>query len=350
MKSLQRQLQLHLAMTLIGVMTLIWLTGWLLPRPFPEFAFWQNNWPCDVLGAGLTDTLPLSHRPQRFRWLFPFLATAGIVVILVIQSIVIRRIFKQFVPIQQELQQLEQGKIAKLSETVPKEISPIVQEFNRLLSLLQERLERSRHSLGNLAHALKGPLNVLMQLLDEEQVGPSQRIEAQLQVERLRQLTERELKRARMAGLGNSAARFDPHEDLPTLVEILKRIHHTSACHIYIKVADDMGRFGDREDMLELLGNLLDNACKWAKSQVSCHLQRNAQGQVCLIIADDGPGCTTKELQQLTQRGIRMDESVEGHGLGLAICKDIAKLYGGHLLFAASAELGGLQVMVTLGI
>jgi len=99
--------------------------------------------------------------------------------------------------------------------------------------------------------------------------------------------------------------------------------------------------------MLELLGNLLDNACKWARQQVHCQLESVA-GQVRITVEDDGVGRTDAELLQLTARGVRLDETVEGHGLGLAICKDITKLYGGTLVFGRSARLGGLAATVTL--
>jgi signal transduction histidine kinase len=207
-------------------------------------------------------------------------------------------------------------------------------------------LERSRNSLGNLAHALKGPLNLLVQYLDQEP-DASNNQQAKLQAERIRQLTERELKRARLAGQGNTTQRFDPRVELPVLVDVLARIHHKSPRCITLDIAPDISRFGDREDMLELVGNLLDNACKWAQEHVRCQLSMVA-GHVQMVVEDDGAGRTAAELQQMAERGVRLDESVEGHGLGLAICKDIVKLYGGTLEFGRSEVLGGLKVTVVL--
>lgn len=336
MKSLERQLQVNLAITLIAVMALIWLAGMLLPRTLPEGQFAANteHYP-----------LPANQRPQRFKWLFPFLAAGGIVLILGVQSLVIRRTFRRLDVIRAELQQLEAGKIHKLTDTVPTEIYPIVKELNHLLSLMQERLERSRHALGNLAHAFKSPLNLLVQYLDELPASETSQ-HAKLQAERIRQLTERELKRARMAGVGNTTQRFDPHEELPILVAILTKVHHKSPRCIHLEIAPEITRFGDREDMLELIGNLLDNACKWAREQVFCSIDWHEQ-HILIVVEDDGQGCSDAALQQMTQRGIRLDESVEGHGLGLSICKDIAKLYGGTLLFT-HAKRGGVRVEVVL--
>jgi signal transduction histidine kinase len=336
MKSLERQLQVNLAVTLIAVMALIWLIGSQLPRPVPAHA-------CSPSSLLLPD---VSERPQRFKWLFPILATGGIVLILGIQGMVIRRTFRRLDRIRNELRQLEAGNIHKLDETVPTEIYPIIKELNHLLGLMQERLERSRNALGNLAHALKGPLNLLVQHLDQAPDNDGNR-QAQLQAERIRQLTERELKRARMAGQGNTTQRFDPRQELPVLVDVLARIHHKSPRCITLNILPEITRFGDREDMLELLGNLLDNACKWAKEQVFCHIYADAS-HIHIRVEDDGRGRTATELQQMAQRGIRLDESVEGHGLGLSICKDIAKLYGGTLEFGRSEALGGVSVVVSL--
>lgn len=345
MKSLERQLQVNLAITLGVVMAMIWAVGLALPYLLAENqSLHPPVYVCPPNDAAVEAAV--QHRPQRFKWLFPFLAAGGIVAVLVVQGVVIRRVFRRLDRIRAELQALEAGQISKLDEAVPAEIHPVVTEFNHLLSLMQERLERSRNSLGNLAHALKGPLNLLVQYLDQEP-DASNNQQARLQAERIRQLTERELKRARLAGQGNTTQRFDPRVELPVLVDVLARIHHKSPRCITLDIASDITRFGDREDMLELVGNLLDNACKWATGQVRCQLASVA-GHVQIVVEDDGAGRTATELQQMAERGVRLDESVEGHGLGLAICKDIVKLYGGTLAFGRSAALGGLRVSVTL--
>lgn len=149
-----------------------------------------------------------------------------------------------------------------------------------------------------------------------------------------------------MAGLGNTTQRFDPHEELPILVAILTKVHHKSPRCIHLEIAPEITRFGDREDMLELIGNLLDNACKWAREQVFCQIQLSTN-DISIVVEDDGLGRSEAELQHMAQRGIRLDESVAGHGLGLSICKDIVKLYGGHLEFTHSL-LGGVHVSILL--
>ncbi len=285
---------------------------------------------------------------DRFMRYFALLAVGGLILLLAIQRLVVRRSFRRLEPLREEIRQLEQGKTDKLSEDVPTEILPLVQEFNHLLGLLALRLERSRNALGNLAHALKGPLNLLLQYFDNvaDQTTTHKHGSARTQVERIRQLMERELKRARLAGTGIQSQHFDPLVELPDLIGVLKQVHRDRQLNIEYEIEPDLPAFGDREDMLELLGNLLDNACKWASSRVHCRIENSAAIQIS--VEDDGQGLSDADLEKLTQRGIRLDESVEGHGLGLAIAKDIVKLYGGNIDFRRSANLGGLELNISL--
>ncbi|MDJ0806059.1 MAG: ATP-binding protein [Gammaproteobacteria bacterium] len=173
-----------------------------------------------------------------------------------------------------------------------------------------------------------------------------QSLQARVQVERIRQLMQRELKRARLAGNGVQSQQFDAHIDIPDLIGVLRQVHNEHRLSIKHQMEAGLRPFGDREDMLELLGNLLDNACKWAGSRVLCRI--SGGDAVRISVEDDGHGLTDKDLDKLTRRGIRLDESVEGHGLGLSIAKDIVKLYGGTTVFRRSAGLDGLQVNITL--
>ncbi len=292
----------------------------------------------------------LMKNRQYFSLLFIGIGVVGFFLMLALQRFVIRRLFKHLDKSRQEIRQIASGERQQLSENVPTEIYPLVKEFNHSLSLMQQRMERSRNSLGNLAHALKTPLSLLMQQLDngESEEGLKQ---AKRQAERIHQLTDRELKRARLAGLGNTTQRFDPREELPTLIEVLKQAHQKQKLKVQLDIDDTINLFGDREDMLELMGNLMDNAYKWAESQVKLFVGMDQnKKEISIIVEDDGTGKTTQELEQLAQRGVRLDESVEGYGLGLAICHDIVKLYSGSIHFNQSKNLGGFQVIVNLPI
>ena len=294
------------------------------------------------------DLTVLKQQRQKFIGSFTLLALAGLITLLAVQSLVVRRSIKKLDPVRDDIKRLEHGEISKLSEDVPDEIQPIIQEFNHILKLLSQRLDRSRNALGNLAHALKGPLSILTQYCDASKSGMNseQVNQAGVQIERIQQLMERELKRARLAGKEMSTQRFNPQLNLPNLLDVLGQIHSSKSLSIEYQVDDDVPAFGDLEDIYELLGNLLDNACKWAKSSVNCHI--SGHDEVQILIEDDGAGLTREELEQLSQRGVRLDEAVEGHGLGLSIAKDIAKLYGGQLHFSCSEKLGGLKIKVLL--
>lgn len=304
-------------------------------------------------GQGFTlavaeDLYPLESHLSLFQWVFAGLSLGALLILLIVQQRVVTRSMQQLDTVRTDIRRLEQGNIGTLSEDVPIEVLPLVQEFNRLLALLDQRLERSRNALGNLAHALKGPLNLLVQYLDSDELKahPTLRAQAQAQAERIQQLMERELKRARLAGGSSPGQRFHPQEELPALIKILKQIHQRHPLEIQCQIADETPAFGDREDMLELIGNLLDNACKWARSRVHCTI--SGSETITIQVEDDGPGRSDQEIEQLTKRGVRLDESVEGHGIGLAITKDIVKLYSGQIHFAQSNKLGGLHVEVTL--
>ncbi len=294
------------------------------------------------------DLTPLERHLSLFQWIFAGLSLAALLILLVVQQRVIRQSFKRLDTVRADMQSLEQGEIGALSQDVPDEILPLVQEFNRLLELLAQRLSRSRNALGNLAHALKGPLNLLVQYLDSKELDDHPELRAQMrtQQERILKLMERELKRARLAGSGSPGYRFNAQQELPDLIEVLRQIHHKRQLDIQWQVMADTPTFGDREDMLELMGNILDNACKWAKTTVLCSI--TGAETIKITIEDDGPGCSEQEAKQLARRGTRLDETVEGHGLGLAIAKDIVKLYNGKIVFSQSRKLGGLSVTIEL--
>jgi len=295
------------------------------------------------------DMTPIYAEYEHFMRWFALLAVASLAALLFVQRFVIQRTLKPLDAVREEIRQLEQGEAGALGETVPSEVLPLVQEFNHLLRLLARRLERSRNGLGNLAHALKGPLNLLMQYFDRLETSDgseSPHQQARMQAERIKQLMDRELRRARLVGKELSSQRFNPRLELPDLIAVLGQMHRERSIAITYQVGESVDVFGDREDMLELLGNLLDNACKWATSTVQCSIQG---GEVITIqVLDDGGGLNDEDINDLTQRGVRLDENVEGHGLGLAITGDIVMLYGGTLKFYRARSLGGLCVEIEL--
>ncbi len=303
----------------------------------------------DLILAVAEDLLPINRQREAFIKNFALLAFAGLVVLLIVQGVVIRQSFRRLDPLLEDVNSLSLGQEKLLNEDVPSEMSPLVKEVNHLLQLLTKRNQRSRNALGNLAHAIKGPLNLLTRYLDkqiEKQHQASEHQQASQQLDRIRLLIERELKRARLTGGGTINQRFNPSVDLNDLIEALRQIYQDRGMKLALHVDQECTPFGDREDMLELLGNLLDNACKWANQQVVCHVSGSEQMQI--VVEDDGKGLEEGDIKRMTQRGSRLDESVEGHGLGLAIVHDVVQLYHGQIDFDRSPEYGGLRVRVVL--
>ena len=159
---------------------------------------------------------------------------------------------------------------------------------------------------------------------------------------------ERELRRARLAGgtAPAAGAMFNPRAELQVLVQVLQGIYRDRKLDVALDAQDELLPF-DREDMLEIAGNLADNACKWASSRV--HLRAHADAaELRIEVADDGPGCSEDEAAAILGRGVRLDEEMPGHGLGLAIVRDAVEFYGGRLTLGRDPQLGGLLVRVAL--
>ena len=268
-------------------------------------------------------------------------------VVLWVQARVVARGLAPLGQAQRQLRELEAGQRERLDESVPEEIRPLVAEINRLVALQAVRLRRSREAFGNLAHALKGPLSLLAQLSEREEIRrhPDLHRSCTEAVEGLRRRVERELKRARLAGAGAGTPVFRAHREVTDLVDLVRRIHVGKALDFQLEVPPDAVFRIDREDALEILGNLLDNAAKWARQTVRVRIADAPH--LHIDVEDDGPGVAEADLPSLQRRGARLDEQVPGHGLGLAIVHEAAAQYRGTVRFARS-ELGGLRVTVDL--
>jgi signal transduction histidine kinase len=275
------------------------------------------------------------------------LGLAGLILILILQRVTVRRALRPLDRAREQIFQLQQGQRSQLDDEVPLELEPLVAQINHLLAHTEDSLKRSRNALGNLGHALKTPLAVLMSLAEGQKLEQHPQVRALLrgQLHQIQQRLERELNRARLSGDALPGARFDCDSELPGLFSTLRMIHGE---HLELnnRVPPGLVLPWDREDILELLGNLLDNACKWADSSVSLGISRESTGY-CLLIDDDGPGIPDDQREEVLGRGNRLDEQVNGHGLGLGIVKDIVESWGGRIRLLDSA-MGGLQVRIDL--
>ncbi|MGH6889555.1 MAG: sensor histidine kinase [Rhizomicrobium sp.] len=244
------------------------------------------------------------------------------------------------------LARIRDGKAQRLVGRFPAEIAPLASELNSLIDHSAEVVGRARTHVANLAHFLKTPLSVLA---SEAAAHPGPLADAVFrQVVTMRRQVDHYLARARVAGavdvLGN---RTNVSPVIDDLSRVLSRIHAERGLKIDVDVPRDLAFRGERQDLEEMAGNLIDNACKWAHARVAVSARRCDGAAFELCVEDDGDGLDAAERKRVGARGERLDESVPGSGLGISIVRDIAKLYGGSLMLEES-RLGGLEARLAL--
>ena len=251
--------------------------------------------------------------------------------------------------LRRQLAGLRDGSGDRVEGSYPTEVQPLVNDLNSLLEHRERIVRRALAKAGDLAHGLKTPLTVLAQEAEQFEAAGQHKTAStiRLQVDRMRRQVDYHLTQARASNPGNSpGARCPVLASVEGLTRTLQKIY--AARGLGIKVDVSSGHFirGQREDLEEMLGNLLDNACKWAKSSVEIRsVQEN--GAIVLIVDDDGPGLPLSMRDQVLQRGIRADEAAPGSGLGLAIVRDLAQLYEGTITLHDS-PMGGLRASLRL--
>src|SRR4029077_2474234 len=248
---------------------------------------------------------------------------------------------------------IRSGRAERLTGKFPEEIAPLARETNALSETTREIVERARTHVGNLAHALKTPLSVMVNEATAHGTEPfGQKILEQADI--MRDQVARHLERARLAaGLTVVGSVTQAAPVVTALARTMEKIHRDKNLTIDIH-ADETARFhGERPDLEEMVGNLVDNACKWASSRVAIEVVRersNAASErqvVRVIVDDDGRGLSPSEREQVAKRGRRLDETKPGSGLGLSIVLELAGLYGGGLTLG-TAPLGGLRAELVL--
>lgn len=294
------------------------------------------------------DLAPLNDGLRRWHLLYGALTVGGMLLVLAVQRWVVRRTLRPVDALRGQLRELERGERTTLDLALPDEIAPLVSQLNNLLAILLGRSQRSRHALGNLAHALKTRLAVLMQATESPELAAHPELRQRLidSNELMRHAIERELRRARLMGGTHPAQRSDTRTALDQLRRTLGILHADKQPDIRIKLDPPLALAMDPEDLLELLGNLLDNACAWCAGVVSVSI--TCASDIVIEVEDDGPGTSGDQLEGLGERGFRADESRPGHGLGLSIVHDLVESYGGAIEFGHSTALGGLRVTVHL--
>ena len=253
--------------------------------------------------------------------------------------------------LEREIKEVEAGTREQLGEAWPQELTPVTSNLNALLEGERSRIKRYRDTLGNLAHSLKTPLAVMRQSLGSGE-GITRSAALNTEIDRMSDIIEHQMKRAAASGgvlLGQA-----PVDLAPVVVELraaLLKVYGSKDLLFESTIAAGSQFIGDRADLMELLGNLLDNACKWAKSRVRIEARIDAAAgsrtALSILIEDDGKGIAEEDRARVLTRGGRADEATPGHGLGLAMVRDTVELYGGSMRIDSST-LGGARFQLQL--
>jgi signal transduction histidine kinase len=247
-----------------------------------------------------------------------------------------------------ELAEIRNGDRSRLDDFLPIELAPLARELNALLTHNQEVVERARTQVGNLAHALKTPISVLLNESRESADGFGSLVFRQTQT--MQRQVDHYLKRAQAVARAESIrARTPIMQVVEDIVRTLTKLYSSDGVSLRI-VGDTAAIFrGDQEDLEDLVGNLAENACKYGGGAVEISFSYPQNGKIEIVIDDDGDGLTKSEINSALKRGVRLDETSHGSGLGLSIADELARAYGGFLLLEAS-PLGGLRVNLQLPI
>ncbi|WP_111412630.1 ATP-binding protein [Billgrantia lactosivorans] len=274
-------------------------------------------------------------------------AIAGLLLLLLIglNLMAVNRALRPLSRLRGQLDELRCGARERLHLEAPSELDGLVAQLNRLMDEHARRLQRSRESLANLSHALKTPLTAVVQVLRGSRPIDAERRRKMLQrLEDMHAQLETELKRSRIAG-PTAGQRAELRREAEQLVELFSSLYPERQFRLAIDASLPARTGIERQDFVEILGILLDNAGKWAAREVHCRLWRDAALRI--RVEDDGPGVAPGDLGRLGRRGARLDEGKPGHGLGLSILRQLVERYAGQVRFAPSPE-GGLRVEVLL--
>ena len=261
---------------------------------------------------------------------------------------VIRRGLSPVAMLRERLSDVRDGRSGRLEGQYPDEVTPLVDDLNGLLDDRERRVARAAARAGDLAHGLKTPLAILAQDVAHAEAAGQHDLAAsiQQQVTRMQRHIDSHLAQARAAAGVSAAARTRVGDAVSGLVRTMERLYADRALAIQANVPVDTVVRLPIEDFEEMLGNLLDNACKWTKSRVAVTAIADS-GHVVIAVDDDGAGLNTGMREQVLKRGVRADEAAPGSGLGLAIVRDLAEAYGGSITLEPSS-LGGVSAKLTL--
>jgi signal transduction histidine kinase len=302
-----------------------------------------------LVGIVLIGHIAALHYPHRVWLVHDSMLTLSGVIIVAAGVSVIRRGLSPFRMLRARLSDVRDGRTPRLSGDYPTELVPLVDDLNSLLDERDRRVTRAVAKAGDLAHGLKTPLAVLTQDIEGADAAGAHDLAASMrrQIDRMRRQIDWHLAQARATAAGaRSNARANLAESARGLVRTMARLYAERALAITVNAPEDLVVRVPMEDLEEMLGNLLDNACKWTKSRVTLSAALDA-GRIVIDVDDDGAGLDPSMLEHVLRRGVRADEAAPGSGLGLAIVRDLAEAYSGSVALERSPG-GGVRARLTL--
>lgn len=273
------------------------------------------------------------------------------VILLGVQGLIMNWSLRPLKRLTDNLIELEKGKIDKVGDDYPHELAGLTTNLNRLLENERGNLNRQRKTLGDLAHSLKTPLAIIhSELENQNEINKSLISE---QIANMNDIVEYQLKRAAVAGHRTFTVGIPVIDKLEQIIRTLNKVYRNKKVNAHLQIAPGAEFYGEHGDLMELLGNLLENAYKWCDQNVSVTIKtlilkdRKRTGLI-IEVADDGPGISEEKRNELLKRGVRGDEKVKGHGIGLSIVNDIVESYQGNIDIKYHALLKGAHFIITL--
>ena len=277
------------------------------------------------------------YRKTLWGWL-----VAMAVLLLFSQALILRWGLSPLRKVGVELNRIETGEQQQIQQHYPQEIERLTNNINVLLQHERDQKTRYRNALGDLAHSLKTPLAVLQSSLNS-----NKRDNTQLeQIARMNSIVEYQLQRAATAGSASIGKSINVKSITNRMLDSLNKVYHDKHIRVNVVVNEVVLFKGDEGDLMELLGNLLDNAFKWANQYIEIKADQTNK-HLCITVCDDGPGIEQHKVEELLQRGKRADQTTAGHGIGLSIVQNIVEAYHGSLKISKS-QLGGTEITVIL--
>jgi two-component system, OmpR family, sensor histidine kinase PhoQ len=302
--------------------------------------------------AESTGTLERQVRVFR-RTLWVYLGGAGLLLLGVL-ALVLRWSLRPLRLLVRDLGEVERGATERLAGPYPSELSSLTDNLNAFIESEREHLARYRNTLADLAHSLKTPLAVLRSRLDAIHDAATLRADVHEQIGRMDEIVAYQLSRAATTGHQRFAAPLEIETKAEEIVRSLEKLYAARGVYCEFELDPEARFHGELGDMMELFGNLLENAFKWARKRVLLTVRPIVEGVpshkagLLLAVEDDGSGIPPHKVDLLLQRGVRGDERVQGHGIGLSIVQDIVRAYRGELRVTRSSELGGARFEVRI--